>query len=432
MRDLAAHIQATPLADTHEHLGTHGALAEQQPDILRELFDGAYITAELVVAGAEPAAVERLVGASDPDIAGRFAAVAPAWKCCQHAGYGEALRLAAQIVYGIEELTPRTLAAAQARSVALRQPGVWLHLLKEVAKLDYVDVDDATWPCRPDPVAPEFFLNDISWAGFCSGELPVPTLRDEVGVEVRDLESLRDAMTRIFAKYGPLAIAVKAQHAYNRTLQWQERADADVAPVLHKLLAGHELSEPERLCLGDWCWARGVELAIQHNLPFKMHTGYYAGQGYMILERTRPAHLCPLLVKYPKARFVLMHAGYPFGPELLALAKHFPNVYVDLCWAWAMDPRTTMRFVREFLHAAPINKLFAFGGDCWWPPQTVGYAAQCRKWLTRTLQAEVDAGDLTEAQASDAATRIMRGNQHECFDVAGRRAALRAAAASSR
>ncbi len=429
MTDLAAHIQATPLADTHEHLGTHGALADQKPDILRELFDGGYITADLIVAGADPAAVDRLVGAKDPDIAGRFAAVEPAWQRCQYAGYGEAVRLAARMVYGVENITSKTLATAQSRSVALRQPGAWMRLLKETANLDFADVDAFTRKVQPEPIAPEFFLNDISWAELSNGEVPVAAIRDEVGIEVRNLESLREAMTAVFARYGPLAIAVKAQHAYHRTLAWQEREDADAARVLDRLLGGGKLTEPEQLCLGDWCWARGVELAIEHNLPFKMHTGYYAGQGYMILERTRPANLSPLLVKYPKARFVLMHAGYPFGPELIALAKHFPNVYADLCWAWSMDPRTTMRFVRDFLHAAPTSKLFAFGGDCWWPPQSVGYAAQCRRWLTRALQAEVDAGDLTERQAIDIASRIMRANQHECLDVAGRRAALRAAAA---
>ena len=38
-----------------------------------------------------------------------------------------------------------------------------------------------------------------------------------------------------------------------------------------------EVSVETHLCLGDWCWARGVDLSIEHNLPFKIHTGYYAG-----------------------------------------------------------------------------------------------------------------------------------------------------------
>jgi hypothetical protein len=58
----------------------------------------------------------------------------------------------------------------------------------------------------------------------------------------------------------------------------------------------------------------------------------------------------------------------------------------------------------------------------------VAYAAQARAWLTRALQAEVDDGLLSEREAIAYATRLMRQNQLDCFDVAGRQAALLAAA----
>lgn len=69
-------------------------------------------------------------------------------------------------------------------------------------------------------------------------------------------------MEAIFAEHGPRAVGVKTQHAYNRTLQWQARDDADAARALEKHLAGAELPLDEALCLGDWCLARGIELAI--------------------------------------------------------------------------------------------------------------------------------------------------------------------------
>ncbi|MBC8077344.1 MAG: hypothetical protein H7Y32_14815, partial [Chloroflexales bacterium] len=58
----------------------------------------------------------------------------------------------------------------------------------------------------------------------------------------------------------------------------------------------------------------------------------------------------------------------------------------------------------------------------------VAYAAQARAWLTRALQAEVDDGLLSEREAIAYATRLMRLNQLDCFDVAGRQAALLAVA----
>ena len=150
----------------------------------------------------------------------------------------------------------------------------------------------------------------------------------------------------------------------------------------------------------------------------------------MPVDRIRGGHLCGLLARYPRARFVLMHIAYPYSDELVALAKHYPNVWVDLCWAWSIDPRAAGDFVRRMLHAVPANKLFAFGGDAHWPAAAVAYAAQARRWLTRALQAEVDEGLLTEREAIALATRLMRTNQEECFDLAGTRAAIRAAAGS--
>lgn len=422
--DLAEAIAAMPLIDTHEHLWPEQRYVEDGPDILQALFDN-YVLADLVVAGAPVEAVTRLVDGSDPDIRGRFAGVRDAWDACQHTGYGEAVRLIAHQVYDLEEITPDGLEAATARHAALHQPGERLRLLRDVAGLDHVQIDDFEWACQPDPAGPDFFLFDISWANFCDGRLELQQLQDETGITVATLDDLRASFATLFARYGPLAIAVKAQHAYNRTLRWRERTDAEVAPVLAMVLAGQKLLKEERLCLGDWCWARGVELAIEYNLPFKLHTGYYAGYGSMPVERIRAGHLCGLLERYPQARFVLMHIAYPYSDELVALAKHYPNVYVDLCWAWSIDPLTTSNFVRRMIHAVPLNKLFAFGGDTFWPTASVAYAAQARAWLTRALQAEVDDQLLTERQVIAIATRLMQTNQRECFDLDGTRAAIR-------
>lgn len=428
--DLAHHVATTRLIDTHEHLRSEREYVEQGPDILQALF-GNYVTADLVVAGATAAAVERLIDPADPDLRARFAAVQPAWERCQHTGYGEAVRLIARLVYELEEITPEALEGARGRNAALRRPGERLRLLREVARLDHVQIDDPEWACQPDPAGPDFFLYDLSWANFCDGRLELPRVRAETGIAVATLADLRAAFAALFARHGPLAIAVKSQHAYRRTLRWRERTDAEVAPILALVLAGRELSEEERLCLGDWCWARGVELAIEHNLPFKLHTGYYAGHSRMPVDRIRAGHLCALLARYPQARFVLMHIAYPYSDELVALAKHYPNVYVDLCWAWSIDPWSAQHFVRQMIHAVPTNKLFAFGGDTSWAPGVVGYAAQARAWLARALQAEVDDRLLTERQAVALATRLMRTNQEECFDLAGTRAAIRRAAAAT-
>lgn len=442
--DLGLEIDSLALVDTHEHLlredqwaGDNAKLVEQKrqagqpawgddrPDILQDLFLN-YVPSDLEVAGASKEAIQRLFDPAAGDLEFRFAGIRAAWEATQHTGYGEAVRLIASRVYGLDSLTPEGLESAQRELEELRQPGERVRLLREVANLDHVQIDDFRWACDPDESGPDFFLYDLSWAGFANGDVKVEEILQETGIEVSTLDDLREAMAAIFQRYAACAIAVKAQHAYTRTLRWQERSDEQAARALAVVLAGAEVDEASRLALGDWCWARGVELAIEHNLPFKLHTGHHAGTGSMPIDWVRAGNLCPLLARYPEARFVLMHTAYPYSDELLSIAKHYPNVWVDLCWAWSIDPYSSTDFVRRFLHAVPSNKLFAFGGDTFWPTSAVAYAIQARRGLQRALEAEMGAGDLTETEAISVARRLMRENQYACFDIDGTRAAIRA------
>jgi predicted TIM-barrel fold metal-dependent hydrolase len=242
-------------------------------------------------------------------------------------------------------------------------------------------------------------------------------------VTVRNLSTLRDGLHGLFAKQAPRAVAVKTQHAYERTLTWRARDEADIERVLQKALGGDSLDAEEKLCIGDWCLGQAAELAAVYDIPVKIHCGYYAGNNRMPMDWIHASNLCGLLAAYPLTRFVLMHTAYPYGGEVVALAKHYANVYVDMCWAWSVDPHTSESFLRQFLHAAPANKLFIFGGDSFWPQDSAAYAWQARRGLSRALRAEVESGFVNEAQAVGLADRWMRRNAYACFDVARAQAA---------
>ena len=447
--DLDLEVSSLALVDTHEHLlpedqwaGDNAKLIEEmrndgrpgwgdaRPDILQDLFFND-VRSDLEVAGATEDAIQRLFDPAAGDIEFRFAGIRDAWGATQHTGYGEAVRLIASEVYGLDSLTAEGLNAAQRTLEELRGPGERLRLLSEVAGLDHVQIDDYEWVCEPDESGPNFFLYDLTWASFARGDLKAEKLFQETGIEVSTLEDLREAMAALFERYAACAIAVKAQHAYTRTLLWEERSDEEAARALAVVLAGGEVEKATRLALGDWCWARGVELAIEHNLPFKLHTGHHAGTGNMPIDWVRAGNLCPLLARYPEARFVLMHISYPYSNELVSIAKHYPNVWIDLCWAWSIDPYSSTDFVRRFLHAVPSSKLFGFGGDTIWPTSAVAYSIQARRGLRRALEAEIAAGDLTEREAIDLARRLMHDNQYACFDIEGTRSAIRAQRAPS-
>ena len=359
--------------------------------------------------------MQRLFDASDPDIAGRFRGIEAAWRDTQLTGYGEAVSLIARHAYGLDELTADGLAAAQGRTAELRRTRGALPAAPRRG--------------QPRPRADRRLLLAVHAGRLRARLLPVRPVLVQLLLRRHRLPrpSTRRPASRspICRRSGapwrrsspgtaPCAIAVKAQHAYARTLNWTERSDADAAVALDAIL-GRPKAQVDLdtwLCLGDWCWARGVELTIEHDLPFKIHTGYYAGNDRMPVEFIPAGNMCALFARYLDAKFVLMHIAYPYCDELVALAKHYRNIWVDLCWAWSIDPYSSRDFVRRFIHAAPINKLFAFGGDTGWPTSAMAYAMQARGGIRAALEAEVAAGDLTEKQAMQVASRIMRDNQY--------------------
>ncbi len=421
MSDLSDYIHNAPLIDTHEHLKFEEEWVQEGPDVLQDIF-GNYIIADLVVAGASQDDVDNLLDINSGDIGTRFSSIEKAWDCVKYTGYGEAVGILARDIYGLEQITIQGLLDADIENKRLRKPGNRLKLLKEHANIDHVQIDNFVWRCEPDQSGSDFFLYDLSWVDFCNGVIPLEEIYKETGISVKNIKTLEEAMELIFEKYGPYAIAVKSQHAYSRTLKWIERTDQEAEKALNIILCDPENVPVEiALCLGDWAWAKGIELSIQYNLPFKIHTGYYAGHSRMPVNRIKSGNMCELLARYIDAKFILMHIAYPYSSELIAIAKHYPNVWVDLCWAWSIDPYSSFDFVRRFIHAVPINKLFAFGGDTQWPTSAYAYSVQTRKWFTHVLQTEIKEGFLNEKQALSIAHRLMEKNQKDCFDIDGTR-----------
>jgi predicted TIM-barrel fold metal-dependent hydrolase len=429
--DLAQLIRTVAMVDTHEHLLTHAELARDRPDVLVDLFSG-YTAADLLSAGAHPLAVARLLDARDPDLVGRFRGVRDAWAECRHTGFGEATARVAKTVYGLAEIDEDGLVRAAPLADQLREPGHRSVVLRKRARLDHVQVDDLHWRCERDPVDPGFFLSDVSWLLFAGGDrrtrLDVGgTARDydglaaASGIEIIDLATLLDTMEWVVVTHGRRAVALKSQHAYVRDLEHRRRNDEEAGPALQRVLRGRASAEDMDV-LGDWALAAGARLAGTHDLPFKIHTGYLAGNGVLMPRAVRPGGVVELIRAFPETRFVLMHLGHPSHAEALTLAKHYPNVFVDWCWAWSLDPRSAELAFRSAVHSVPRNKLFIFGGDAAYAHAAWAYSEQARDGLLRALRAEIHDRLLTEDAACRLALRVMRENQLEVFDVQRARA----------
>ena len=412
LRALLAELR---IVDTHEHLGREEWHASQPADICQDLFLN-YIEHELAVAGATKEAIRALLDPAAGHPADRFAAIEPAWRLCRHTGYGDAVRRIATLAYDIDEITPGAIRLAAPQATRWSGPGKRLEILRDHARLDHVQIDYQQHLNPPDHPEHHFFYYDLNLRVLCNAEFDPAALHKDTGIEVRDTASLLATMEFLFEREAPRSIAFKTQHAYDRTLAWSPRTDAEADAVLQRKLRGEALPPAEKDCLGDWCWDHLARLCAEHALPMKHHTGYYARSNEMVTERIRAGLMCPLMLKHPRTKFVLMHIAWPCQEEMLALAKHFENAWVDMCWAWSINPRAAGEFVRRAVHCVPANRLLGFGGDSWRPLASWAYAEQARDGMARALAEEVEDGTLTLADAEELATRWMRGNALELFD----------------
>jgi len=111
-------------------------------------------------------------------------------------------------------------------------------------------------------------------------------------------------------------------------------------------------------------WALAEELDV----PVAIHFGPgepgqpYSGGGYRV-ALADPASLEEMLVRHPRLRVSLMHAGYPFADRMRALLFTYPHLYVDIGSIVYTEPRPAFyRFLQDLVEAGYGDRIM-FGSD---------------------------------------------------------------------
>jgi predicted TIM-barrel fold metal-dependent hydrolase len=398
--------------DTHELLEEE-ATRLAQPRDWSYLFSH-YAADDLTVAGMPDDTLRQFLG-SELDIHAKWRLFEPVWPKAKHTGYCQAVRLAVQELYGEPEIDATSYARITEKMQALVRPGFYRKILAQtrIESCQVNALEAAVFRTQTDRGV---LLQDLSFIGFTTMR-DVDAAAQEVKIEVGSLADYLRVIDAYYERHGTEAVAVKNQIAYSRRLDFADVPAETAAPLFQRKRHGETLAPEEEKALQDCLFHHCVRRAIDHRLPIKLHTGYYAGHNRMPLARVaqNPADLCPLLCQYPEARFVLMHIGYPYQDEMIALGKQYANAFIDLCWAWIINPAACVRFVAEFLTAAPVNKLLGFGGDYIPIEPVVGHARIARRGLALALSALVDDGWMSVVEALNAGERILRVNALELF-----------------
>ncbi|MCL4782326.1 MAG: amidohydrolase family protein [Bryobacterales bacterium] len=423
-RSLLHAIDRIALVDTHEHLIAEKDRLNAPRDPF--LLVSHYLINDLVSAGLPSADAARLNDAGIP-LETRFALFEPWWRVARFTGYAEAFRIALRDLYGVEEVSLRGFENVQEQMLKLRT-GFYKLVLRDRANIAYSVLDDY-WngePVRPDP---ELFVlaRKFDWFVAPRSRRDLTRMEEVTGIAVTTLEGLKRALEkRIEQNLAVGMVTIKSTIAYQRSLEFIPASEADAARAFQVLAAREDpppsgpreaVDRPLR-ALEDHMFHHLLDLAAQHRLPAQIHTGIQAGNANH-LPNSRPSLLTQTIRMHPAVPFDLFHVGYPWTGEVIALAKMFPQVHADFCWAWVLSPAHARRALAEMLDAVPFNKIMGFGGDYRYVELTYGHARMARVNIARVLGEMVEAHILLEADALEIAEAILAKNPARLFPKRG-------------
>lgn len=128
--------------------------------------------------------------------------------------------------------------------------------------------------------------------------------------------------------------------------------------------------------LSDDIWQPYLKICEKYDIPVAVHTGggdpggTYSWAPKSRLALSDPFLIEDVLVKYPKLRIYIMHAGEVYHEHALRLMGYYPQLYCDLGYLLWGDPYCN-RYAKEFLQnskqAGYLNRVM-FGSDqMMWP-----------------------------------------------------------------
>ncbi|MEM2876369.1 MAG: amidohydrolase family protein, partial [Candidatus Bathyarchaeia archaeon] len=311
------------------------------------------------------------------------------------------------------------------------KPGVYDWVLKEKSRIERI-VLDTSMETPVEDVDRNLFSPVIRFRDFImvKSRPELEALETRCGRRIHSLDDLVDALRVEFDRIHQKVVGVKVALAYMRDLKFDKVTFNEAEEVFNNI---YKQDVFERVTIGkrartipaglsinecrplqNFILHKVIQLAGERGLPIQVHTGLQEGNENLITN-SNPTLLVNLFREYREVRFDVFHGSYPYTGELAALAKNFPNVYIDMCWLHIISPRRARDALSEWLDTVPSNKIFGFGGDYRLIEGVYGHSVIARENISRVLAEKVDEGILNEERSLKIAEGLLRCNAENFF-----------------
>ena len=427
--DLKKHIDNIKIIDTHEHLPSEEERISQPVDVLSQFFIH-YTSSDLISAGMSEAELRMIRDPSLP-LEDRWDVFEPWWEMIQNTGYSRCMEIAARDLYGVDGINHDTYMELSRKIAERNKPGLYRWVLKEKAGIDISILDPLS---DNQYVDREFFAPVLRVGDFVtiSNRYELEVFARKYDTAIHSFSDLVSLVKSLFICNTGI-VGIKIAQAYRCPLYFEKRTFAEAEESFNKLFKTRTftrvITDPlkdeskmvpdspgnlELVPMQDYLVHLAVTEAMKRGLPIQIHTGLHEGNEN-ILSNSDPMLLVNLFMEYHEAKFDIFHGSWPYCGTLGALAKNFPNVYVDMSWMHIISPAKARTALSEWLDEVPVNKILGFGGDYLAVEGAYGHSVIARDNIARVLAKKVDQGDYSLEQAKKYASWILRENPRRLF-----------------
>ena len=429
-QNIKKHVESIKIIDTHEHLPSEEQRLAKQVDVLNEFYLH-YTSSDLIAAGMSE---EELLYTRDTSITldDRWEVFEPWWQRIRNTGYSRCIEIAAHDLYGVDGINRGTYKQLQKRLTERNKPGLYRWVLKEKAGIEISILDELTGSHDVDL---EFFAPVLRVGEFVnlSNRYEVETYAKMLGATVHSFDDLVKLVKTRFTSLEAKIAGIKIALAYRRPLYFEKRSYAEAEEAfnsIYKTRTFHrEIIDADKdysrmtpdspgtdalKPMQDYLVHLAIIEAGKRELPIQIHTGLHEGNEN-ILTNSDPMQLVNLFMEYKEAKFDIFHGSWPYCGQLGALAKNYPNVYLDMSWMHIISPAKARTALSEWLDEVPVNKILGFGGDYLAVEGSYGHSVIARDNIAKVLACKVDDGDYSIEEAKQYASMMLRDNPMKLF-----------------
>lgn len=412
---LLERVNEMPILDTHEHLDAREPEEWGDIDVISGLLAAQYAHTTMAIAG-----IRRDWQAKEP-ILDKWRALAPYWEDCRYMGYMQGSQIAVRDLFGFDKINEKNIEALNDAFLESLRPGCYGEMLLEKSRI-ITAIVDADFDCDRRFFRSVFHVDKYVMPAF---EHDMWIIEKETGVTLRTFDDwlyafeadLKNGMAKGI-------VALKCALAYQRPLKFERvtysEAEADFNEMYrHRFRPGHViLNHGAGRAFQDYMMHYICKTSEKLGLTLQVHTGLLEGITNH-LPNANPELLNNLFVEYPDLEFDLFHISYPYHGIAGALAKMFPNVYVDMCWAHIISPEASINALDEWIGLLPLRKISAFGGDFNGnvPHLVYGHAMLARRNVCKALARKIADGLMDADEAYEVAKKLFIYNPVRLFGL---------------